>query len=814
MKTMNFFQNKSKAISACLFTVFMLLGFTACSEEDNPVVVNQALLHNVQGQWILINDFLADDDDNAYFDDDELDDIEGIDPAIFDFHREVIHVNFDELGNGSFLFFAVDNNNEPVGGEGDGLQLALSFNYAIQPDGSIKITSKAPIEGFEENDDFRFHYENGNLIADDGKQQFTLHRLSQAEETQMTAWKIALGMGGAMINPYNPNDEDFTPTTWRQQDAIYIYDGKGPETDSKGKKGYTLVPMPWSNLPVQTNLPYGFCNTITPENGWEWVYNLCGNNGLINANFFAVYNKYTGILRFFYYMPENFSTGNDHVWQVSMTDNLAQQSLWGYGLPSGETIKDRSKVAPTGAGTMVNYIAPWVEMKTDDGLIMPNAGWWAFDVDLSLYRPGVNIAKDAIKLQMRSWNISHVSLFSTMTATIDGSLKQTVKESGASASDVAKGVMTGLGAAANIASTIAYFYKGDPGSAFGAIANIFGCGSEFAGIFGGDGGNEPFEAEISLGMNGTIDTQGFIKDAVPTVGVSSPTIQMKDFNSNGNHLGQGVWNIKKFPKVYVVKDCAILEQVPNILGTKLFATFPYFFDPLSVEVELNPDVFPESEIEYVQVERTCGVRAATGMTGTDRQRAGYGLKSRNLGNSSQNLYIMGCTDNNVGDFLTYYNVPEICDYMANYRSDADKKMMTYPAKILETGSASNFNREFVYGRGIKGSFAIEPVIVKEINTMDLIKQGHLATPIMMPALEVNVIVIVKLKGKAEPICFSRNYLPEFETITRDQMNSIAFKLKNDAFPIQLNQQTQEFHNQVLRISIMSETLTNHFQLFK
>jgi hypothetical protein len=67
---------------------------------------------------------------------------------------------------------------------------------------------------------------------------------------------------------------------------------------------------------------------------------------------------------------------------------------------------------------------------------------------------------------------------------------------------------------------------------------------------------------------------------------------------------------------------------------------------------------------------------------------------------------------------------------------------------------------------------------------------------------------------AEPICFSRNYLPEFETITRDQMNSIAFKLKNDAFPIQLNQQTQEFHNQVLRISIMSETLTNHFQLFK
>ena len=810
---MNFFQNKSKAIIAILFAVFMSFGFVACTLHDDNPVDNPQLADKIQGQWILISDFWADDDDNAYFDEDDFEDVEGIDPSLFDSHREVVYVNFDELGNGSLLFFVVDRNNEPIGGEGDGLQMALAFKYTVQPDGSITVTSKAPIEGFEENDDFNFRYENGSLIADNGEEQFKLHRPSQAEDAQMTAWKIALGFGGAMINPYNPNDEDFTPTTWRQQDAIYIYDGKGPETDSKGKKGYTLVPMPWSTLPVQTNLPYGFCDTITPENGWEWVYNLCGNNGLINANFFAVYNKYTGILRFFYYMPENFSTGNDHVWQVSMTDNLAQQSLWGYGLPSGETIKDRSKIAPTGAGTMVNYVAPWVEMKTDDGLIMPNAGWWAFDVDLSLYRPGVNIAKDAIKLQMRSWNISHVSLFSTMTATIDGSLKQTVKESGASASDVAKGVMTGLKTAASVASTIAYFYKGDPGSAFGAIANIFGCGSEFAGIFGGDGGNEPFEAEISLGMNGTIDTQGFIKDAVPTVGVSSPTIQMKDFNSNGNHLGQGVWNIKKFPKVYVYNDCAILEQIPGALHNTLFAAFPYFFDPRSVEVELNPDVFPESEIESIQVESTCGVRAATGMTGTDRQREGYGLKSRDLGKSSQNLYALTYINNHVEDILTNYYVPDCFDYMANYRSDQDKKMMTYPAKILETGSASNYNREMIYGRGINGSFAVQPALVKEINFTDLIRQGNMSTPINMPALEVNVIVIVKLKGKAEPISFSRNYLPEFETMTRDQMDKFVTKLKNDAFNDR-RPHSKEYDHQLTRIYIMNENIMNRFTLLK
>ena len=794
MKTMNFFQNKSKAIIACLFAAVFSIGFSACSESDDDPLVNP-LADKLIGTWYAELEGTDTDEDTGA----EV------------FYKFVQALEFNEDGTGNLYQFFVDENNEVMDLEDD--VFGLLFNYTSSINGDIKYTIKNVMFGDpdDEDIDFDLHYANG-IITFDGADDFELKPATEPQKAQLQTWVMSRGWG-AKMSYYNPNDEDFTPTTWREQDAIYLYDGKGPETDSKGKKGYTLVPMPWSNLPVQTNLPYGFCNSITPENGWEWVYNLCGNNSLINANFFAVYHKDTGILRFFYYMPENFSTGNDHVWQVSMTDNLAQQSLWGYGLPSQETIKDRSKLAPTGAGTMVNYIAPWVEMKTDDGLIMPNAGWWAFDVDLSLYRPGVNIAKDAIKLQMRSWNIQHVSLFSTMTATIEGSMKQTVKESGASSSDVAKGVMTGLQAASSVASTIAYFYKGDPGSAFGAIGNLFGCGSEFAGIFGGDS-NEPFEAEISLGMNGTIDTEGFIKDAVPTVGVSSPTIQMKDFNTNGNHLGQGVWNIKKFPKVYIAKDCAVIEQIPDLLQTNIFAAFPYFFDPLSVEVELNPEVFPQSEVEWIKVESTCGVRAATGMTGTDRQRAGYGLKSRDLGMSPQNMYTLNFTKDHVEDFLTDYYVPQCFDYMASYRTDDDKKMMTYPAKILETGSASNYNREYVYGRGIKNKFSVQPALVKEANIMNLYKQGNFSMPIKMPALEVNVIVIVKLKGMSEPISFSRNYLPEFETLTRNEMNTFVAQLKQKAFNMKKNWKSEELGNQLNRIYIMDETLTNQFKLFQ
>ena len=769
MKTKNFFKNGMQAMIACLFAAVMTLSFSACSDYDNPVEpANQALTKQIQGQWIAINDFQG-DDVKAYFDEEDFDDVEGIDPSIFDAHREVVYVNFDEFGNGSFLFFAVDSDNEPVGGEGDGLQLAMAFDYTVQPDGSIKITSKAPINGFEENDNFRFRYENGSLIADDGKQQFTLHRLSQAEDAQMTTWKIALGIGGASADNYNINDEDFTAENWRKQEAIYIFDGKGMDaTDAKGRTGYKLVNLPWYDGEKQTNLPNGFCDRITPENGWEWVLNRCGSRNITNNNFFALYNKYTGILRFFYYMPENFATGNDHVWQVSMTDNLAQQSLWGYGLPSGETIKDRSKLAPTGAGTMTNYVTPWVDMKTDDGLIMPNAGWWAFDVDLSLYRPGMNIAEDAIKLQMRSWNISHVSLFSTMTASIDGSIKQKVKESESSSSSTstAKGVMIGLKGVANIASSIAHFYKGDYGNAIGAIGDLFGCGSELAGLFDEEKKEEPFEGEISLGMNGTINTEGFIKDAVPTVGVSSPTIQMKDFNSNGNHVGQGVWNIKKFPKVYVVKD-AKHEYTVNTGHPILeyFVSFPYFFDPRNIELQLNPEVFPDNEIEWVKADATCGVAAVTGIGGTDSHRTGFGLKSRNLGMSLEDIPTKNATGSSLENIMSQYGYPAAYDYLFY---EKNKGNTSYPVKVCETGQKSNNSREYVIGRGIKNSHAIEPALIREIPPFSY----SASYPIMVPDLEVNVTVIIKLKSMNEPVVLSRNYLPELEAITKAQLLNI------------------------------------------
>ena len=92
MKTKNSLSSKSKAIIACLFAAVMSLSFSACSEYDNPVEpASQALTNQIQGQWIAINDFQG-EDVKAYFDEEDFDDVEGIDPSIFDAHREVVYV--------------------------------------------------------------------------------------------------------------------------------------------------------------------------------------------------------------------------------------------------------------------------------------------------------------------------------------------------------------------------------------------------------------------------------------------------------------------------------------------------------------------------------------------------------------------------------------------------------------------------------------------------------------------------------------------------------------------------------------------------
>lgn len=591
----------------------------------------------------------------------------------------------------------------------------------------------------------------------------------------------------AVADTYNINDamNSFTTENWRDQEAVYIYDGQSSLRDTENRKGYMMVNLPWLQSDVMTNLPNGFCNDITRDNGWEMVLNRCGSRSIENNNFFVLYNKFTGTLRFFYYQPNAFQSGNDHLWETTMTDNMARNTTLRYGVPMNTRIWDKSDIGQTATdGTITEYITPWVGRPSTDGLITPNTGWWAFDVDLSLYSgKGLN-DDDNIRLQMRSWEASHVSLSSLLTAKIDGSIKANVDLlQSQHLGNSMLGILTKVGTAGGSAySMISALQSAKWSDAFGAamnmgktIANMAGIKTEAAHDIEGT-----IDGTIALGMTGEIETSGTISASKITPGIVSPKFFLKDFDlSNSPGLGEGIWNLRKSPVVYYTnasvdwkyehngkESCNWLDKYSPFKGQinqGQVTDSPYhgrvcYFDPSSVDVVLNPNVFSEEERSKAKVYAVCGVRHSLRGTGSDKSfgstegyRNAMKLKPSILSGKARYDYSNRPFTEAPFDALSNYS--EKMNMKANTQFDTE----TYDG-----------HKYGVFGCG-DADYLIEPQALAGKDA-----------PEMMPAYEVTVTVVVEHEGK--PIVFCRSYLPEYDEITIESMPDITTDYINRNMP--------------------------------
>lgn len=736
-----------QTIRLLLAALTIVLGLASCAEKDNPVDPNP-LAKQVSGMWWSLAD-----QEGTYKD--------ATDSYPYTRMGQAICFNEDGTGYGVTFFFN-DEQGDPIAIiGGDGL---APFTYTSKADGRLSLDFTDAYKDYADYfKKWTMTYASEAVTATNGTLTLTLEKPSDQMAETIRDWDQQFNGGAAIEGTgFNPNDADFTHDNWRNEPGIYLYDGTGEYTfTDKGRTcKFSLVPLPWYNGAKYTNLPAHFCDDITPENGWELVLNLCGDTkgSLKNNNFFAVYNKYLGILRFFYYLPEGYSTGNDHVWEISMSDHLAQQTLFGYGVPSDRTL-NKTALGQQGDGSYNEYVAPWVKNVSNDGLIVPNVGWWAFDVDLSMYRDGNVNPDDIISLQMRSWNTTHTTLYSAITANIDGTLKANLKldQVAKKSSSSNKGLMMGLQAAAQAGSALVNFYSANWAQGLTSVGQMLGTGSSLAGL-GKEGGTTGYtgslDGTISLGLDGNINTDGVISGSAPTVGIASPTLSLKDFDLANSHFGQGVWNLKTAPVVYWATNTlpAWYTWYESSYNTYYFCFCPYFFDPSSVEIELNPNIFPDSEIEWVEVDAICGSR---GERQTILYAPNLALRSAyGVGGPTQNPYNFYVHSSNLGqddclwDFL--YNSSD------KYGLNALNTIYTTEERVFETGSKKYSWNDKIQGRGI-GGYAIEPQLKGTI-FIDL-WHDEIA---YLPFPEVNVKVLVKMKGMQQPIVLSRSYLPEIK----------------------------------------------------
>lgn len=652
--------------------------------------------------------------------------------------KVVLVGTFDADGEGFWSYILVDKQNraiQPVGKDGEEHPYWANCKYSVTGNTvNMELTANyLPTSQME----WTFNY-NGTCLQTKYKDRIIdLHPITTGEDAMFQEWMQQLGFGASADN-YNINDKDITAENWRQTEAIYIYDGVGADVkDEKGRTGYTTVNLPWyQGGVVDSNLDPAFCDDITPENGWVWVLNLCGNRSMVNNNFFAVYNKYSGVLRFFYYMPK-ITSGNDHMWEVDMTNMMAQRSVWQYGLPMDLKITDKAAIGQDKDNIFVDYVTPYVRQRAQDGKISPNQGWWAFDVDLSLYRPDDKSFADgqSMSLQIRSWDESHVSLTSAITGKLEGDMKLDQTKTYTIVSKK-KGVFGFIKDAVNIgktaASAIVSARKGDVKSALMSGISAGKDGYAFYGALKNNKNSSTTVTDTLSRITGTFnasiqadaETDGTISTSKPVTGAASPTIPGKQFITAGTYLGDGVWNLKTSPVVYYFSK--------SMLYKGYCVTF---LDPSSIEVVLNPDVFPESDIEWVEVDALAGHRKE----GTGNYPKAFGI--------SYSL--------DVSDYAYRFPYDFSEDYFWGfdffYKLD-DKQGMEYVHNQPYSGN------QLFSGRGVPGGeYFVEPCV-----------QWGLTSE------EVNVVVTVKLRSMDAPIVLSRPYIPVVKPVKVDDDNIADF----------------------------------------
>jgi hypothetical protein len=629
---------------------------------------------------------------------------------------------------------------------------------------------------------------------------------------------------------YNLNDhavkidgtpcEAFNRQDWRGEGAVFIFTGNQEAktfevTDESGnpsKQGYQLVNMPWTNNSCTSYIPQSVIDDLQGDPEWKLVMMQCGNEGTRNGNYLGFYHKYRGILRIMTYLKPGKINKTNYLWGYSLGDKLAAHSVFGYALPKDKVgMVENSKRVLNMSDRLSKTVTPMMNKtawSNPNGSIQPNEGWWSFDIDLSVYNPGADATKTAASDVMMSLNplgysVSDYEFSSALKAVAGGNIKMEQYQS-SSDGEVAGAILKGLDVIGKAADFVGKCAEGKVAEAISSGVDLAKTGCEIAGLGSEQKG---YEGDIHLDMSGKITTSGQSSTGAIFDEMPAASLKIGCFDFKDNTFGQGVWNLETAPVVYCtdaetnwrsqwVEKCEekdVYNQEIERSHTQIFGPVesPFgglydanagsaggkksekpwhglvcFFDPSSVKVSLNPQVFKDSEIRTAQVTAVCGVRKGTSFSRYDQYRTAQKLKS------------------------------------AKHRINTN----TYQFTNRPTSDAP-FN---AYGRGVH-QFSADPVDGWEVGCIGGGDDDYLIEPVglraqsndywndyYLPTYEVTVSVKIKLDN-GKTIVLSRAYLPEIKDMGAMQVENYYNQLKDRKIGMPGHYVENLYNEQVARI---------------
>ena len=480
---------------------------------------------------------------------------------------------------------------------------------------------------------------------------------SPGKPTEENGFNVGFGYVGGYVSDNDKFEQD-----WASEREISLvtkhYFENGKEITESIK-----VPLPWAwELGPQEWLPRYTARNMAEIDAADWAlaFNLTGIKEKPGEHYFGLYNRFTGILRVFYYLTEDrvpSHDGNDHMWNLGLSKDLIEHVTFQYAIPYGEEASESYKTA-LGGNDAVFQTTALTAACSNEGKVTPAQGWWAYDIDMSAMRAHDFFDSDRSLLRpgMQVFNQDNVVLNSVMHGTLDGSFggnmnMKSLKGSGTTAGGIVSGVLGNYfnGMFTNV-KILDFMYDDKPlapaVTAFIGIAlGTLGKGMESSLKKGAEDPDKlgDFNGKINLTLDATIETIGAIGGERTTL-VPSPELNVATFVNKVKGLGEGVWNIEHHPVIYVVTDAfwgdkakfSSVEKVtsegrtayqltlnPDNVGIRLIS----FLDPTSIGgVHINPNALPNGVTGDISITTSYGVMKNCTPGYTDGFRKALGLE--------------------------------------------------------------------------------------------------------------------------------------------------------------------------------------------
>ncbi len=410
------------------------------------------------------------------------------------------------------------------------------------------------------------------------------------------------------LKPNMNAENDYFLTNWEDLTTTKIF----------FNNQHQQVNLPWASSTVSA-LPNNVRKDVKKADGWEMAFSVMDNEGLSDCNYFGLYNRYLGTLRVFYYVTDATTTGSKYSFEVNMgtSDVAFKQPFYhslAYAIPANHnTVQTKTNLLGNGISlpnTFKSFYTPYTSMSST----ALSKGWTAFDIDMTAYNPSQSswfTSGDAMSIWCKSELQQSITLSGTMSANISGMFSSA--EQSASASGGVGSLLQTLGGMAGsvqnsaltaIEGAVTGNYLNTYFRYAGTILNVAGSVLDYL-VDDPSQVVDSMPGKIQMSLTGELDLSGYIS-SLASNNVTPITQDVTNFKKYNSHIGQGVWSLADDPVIYVVNDRILgdisrMNLVVKGNGTYGNSSVPNyhlrmvsFFDPSSIKVNINPEIFPDA----------------------------------------------------------------------------------------------------------------------------------------------------------------------------------------------------------------------------